>query len=183
MASSKTQSLHDALSADAGAGDRDLPGSDEQFGDDCQFVHLHVHSAFSLLEGALTLKSLLELAVADNQPALAVTDRNNLFGALEFSEKAVEQGVQPIMGCKLAIDFEDGKDHQPRSGMVSLPFLVLLAQNETGFSNLRLLVSRAHLASEAKDPPHIKLTDLQAHAEGLICLTGGREGPLYRLSL
>ncbi len=71
------------------------------------FIHLHTHSAYSLLEGAVQPKRLQELAIADGQPALAITDRNSLFGALEFSEKASELGLQPIMGSKLAVDFSD----------------------------------------------------------------------------
>ena len=69
------------------------------------FVHLHAHSAYSLLEGAIQPKRLQELAISDEQPALAITDRNNLFGALEFSQNAAGRGLQPIMGCMLAVDF------------------------------------------------------------------------------
>ncbi len=96
------------------------------------FVHLHVHSAYSLLEGAVQLSRLVDLAVADGQPALAVTDRNNLFGALEFSEKASSKGIQPIMGAKLAVDFEDGADRKPRSGMVDFGCLVFLGDGRRG---------------------------------------------------
>ena len=73
------------------------------------FVHLHVHTSFSLREGALPLGKLLKLAAADGQPALAVTDTNNLFGALEFSEKASKDGLQPIAGVQLAVDFADAE--------------------------------------------------------------------------
>ena len=71
------------------------------------FVHLHVHSAYSLLEGALTISKLAEFAKADHQPALALTDTDNMFGALEFSEKLAGYGIQPIVGCALALDFGD----------------------------------------------------------------------------
>ena len=71
------------------------------------FVHLHVHSAYSLLEGALTIAKLAEFAKADHQPALALTDTDNMFGALEFSEKLAGYGIQPIVGCALALDFGD----------------------------------------------------------------------------
>jgi hypothetical protein len=66
------------------------------------FVHLHVHSSYSLLEGALPIARLAELAKADHQPALALTDTDNMFGALEFSEKLAGYGIQPIVGCALA---------------------------------------------------------------------------------
>ena len=78
------------------------------------FVHLHVHSSYSLLEGALTIARLAELAKADQQPALALTDTDNMFGALEFSEKLSGSGIQPIIGCALAVDFGDS-DHGPRN--------------------------------------------------------------------
>ncbi len=71
------------------------------------FVHLRVHSAYSLLEGALPIKTLAALAAADRMPALGIADTGNLFGALEFSEKMVEQGIQPIVGCQVAVDFGD----------------------------------------------------------------------------
>ena len=71
------------------------------------FVHLHVHSAYSLLEGALPIGKLAEFAKADKQPALALTDTDNMFGALEFSEKLAGYGIQPIVGCALAVDFGD----------------------------------------------------------------------------
>lgn len=93
------------------------------------FVHLHAHSAYSLLEGALTIARLAKLAKADRQPALALTDSDNMFGALEFSEKLAGEGIQPIVGCALSIDFADqdrgarGAPHHARA----LPRLVLLA--------------------------------------------------------
>src|SRR5580693_9527139 len=71
------------------------------------FVHLHLHSAYSLLEGALPIARLAELAKADRQPALALTDTDNMFGALEFSSKMAGAGIQPIIGCALAVDFAD----------------------------------------------------------------------------
>ncbi len=71
------------------------------------FVHLHVHSSYSLLEGALSIARLCELAKADRQPALALTDTDNMFGALEFSDKMAAAGIQPIVGCALAVDFAD----------------------------------------------------------------------------
>ena len=73
------------------------------------FVHLHLHTSFSLREGALTIANLIKFAKADDQPALAITDTNNLFGALEFSEKVSKEGIQPIIGCQLTVDFGDGK--------------------------------------------------------------------------
>ena len=76
------------------------------------FVHLHVHSSYSLLEGALTIAKLAELAKADRQPALALTDTDNMFGTLEFSDKMAASGIQPIVGCAISVDFGD---HDPNS--------------------------------------------------------------------
>src|SRR5918992_657458 len=90
------------------------------------FVHLHVHSSYSLLEGALTISRLAELATADRQPALALSDTDNMFGALEFSDKIARAGIQPIVGCALAVDFGD-QDTSPRAGgtMVERPRIIL----------------------------------------------------------
>src|SRR3974377_440613 len=91
------------------------------------FLHLHVHSSYSLLEGALTIARRAELAKADRQPALALTDTDNMFGALEFSDKMANAGVQPIIGCALAVDFGD-QEGGPRAGAPPVrPRIVLLA--------------------------------------------------------
>ncbi len=79
------------------------------------FVHLHVHSAYSLLKGSIKVAKLADLAKADHQPALALTDMDNMFGALEFSEKLASAGIQPIVGAALSIDFGD-TDHGARNG-------------------------------------------------------------------
>ena len=122
------------------------------------FVHLHVHSAFSLLEGAIPLASLIDMASNDSQPALAVTDRSNLFGALEYSEKSYSKGLQPIVGCTLEVDFEVqdaetehdfSRGQSSQQAMKALPILVLLASNEEGYANLAKLVSLAYLDGEA----------------------------------
>ena len=101
------------------------------------FVHLHVHSSYSLLEGALTIARLAELAKKDRQPALALTDTDNMFGALEFSEKMAGAGIQPIIGCALGIDFAD-QDNRGGAVGESWPRIVLLAARENGYrSRLR----------------------------------------------
>lgn len=143
------------------------------------FVHLRVHSAYSLLEGALPLKALGKLAIADKQPALALTDTGNLFGALEFSEKMAEQGIQPIIGCQLAVWFDDGFEpaRKPQAGAKPLADVVALAADETGYWNLVRLVSRAFMETDAGERPHVSIADLEAAAAGLILLTGGPAGP------
>jgi DNA polymerase III subunit alpha len=141
------------------------------------FVHLHVHSAYSLLEGALTIARLAELAKKDRQPALALTDTDNMFGALEFSEKMASSGIQPIIGCALGVDFGDQDN---RGGTIGQDFarLVLLAAREDGYRSLMRLCSRAYLGTELTERPHIKLAWLAEESKGLIALTGGPSGPL-----
>src|SRR5690348_10324036 len=145
-----------------------------------RFVHLHVHSSYSLLEGALTIARLAELAKKDRQPALALTDTDNMFGALEFSEKMAGSGIQPIIGCALAVDFADQEAGPRASGSLPLarPRIVLLAAREGGYRSLARLNSRAFLETPANEPAHIKLAWLAQEAEGLIALSGGPGGPL-----
>src|ERR1700758_2874631 len=124
------------------------------------FVHLHVHSSYSLLEGALTIARLAELAKKDRQPALALTDTDNMFGALEFSEKLAGYGIQPIVGCALAVDFADHAT-APRTGApAALPLLVLTAAREQGYRNLMRLTSRAFLDVPPGFPPHLRIETL-----------------------
>jgi DNA polymerase-3 subunit alpha len=141
------------------------------------FVHLHVHSSYSLLEGALTIARLAELAKKDRQPALALTDTDNMFGALEFSEKMAGAGIQPIVGCALGVDFGD---HDNRGAAVGEGFarIVLLAAREDGYRSLMRLCSRAYLDTEQTERPHIKLAWLAEESNGLVALSGGPNGPL-----
>jgi DNA polymerase-3 subunit alpha len=143
------------------------------------FVHLHVHSSYSLLEGALPIARLAELAKKDRQPALALTDTDNMFGALEFSEKMAGAGIQPIVGCALAVDFGD---HENRSGTPGEEFarIVFLAAREDGYRSLMRLCSRAYLDTAPTERPHIKIDWLTGETGGLIALSGGPGGPLDR---
>jgi DNA polymerase-3 subunit alpha len=143
------------------------------------FVHLHVHSNYSLLEGALTIPRLAELAKADQQPALALTDTDNMFGALEFSEKLAGSGIQPIIGCALAVDFGDQDQAARNASAGTTPQrLVLLATRDAGYRSLMRLNSRAFLDTPPNEAPHVKLAWLDGETEGLIVLTGGPNGPL-----
>ncbi len=141
------------------------------------FVHMHVHSSFSLLEGALTIARLAELAKKDRQPALALTDTDNMFGALEFSEKMAEAGIQPIIGCALAIDFGD-QENRGAAGGEGFSRVVLLAAREDGYRSLMRLCSRAYLDTEQHERPHVKCAWLTGETAGLIALSGGPNGPL-----
>jgi DNA polymerase-3 subunit alpha len=145
--------------------------------DDVGFVHLRTHSAYSLLEGALQLGRLLDLAKADKQPAIAVTDTSNLFSALEFSEKAWGSGVQPLVGVQIPVDFCDGGVKRGRE-TVHLSEVVLIAAGDEGYANLMDVVSRAYLDTDPSTRAHVTAERLCAHAEGVILLTGGAAGPV-----
>src|SRR5690606_18206101 len=142
------------------------------------FIHLHVHSAFSLLEGAIQLENILKLAAADGQPALGLADTSNLFGALEFSEKATKKGIQPLIGVELPIDFAAAEERVSERGHVAWAgksSVVLMAQSEEGFANLSRLVSRAYMEGE-NGFARLKLDWLYPESlSGLICLSGGPE--------
>ena len=146
------------------------------------FVHLRCHSAYSLLEGAMPLGKLLDLAKADHQPAMGLCDTGNLFGALEFSEKATDKGIQPIAACQIAVDFVDQTAEPGRRPVMHerVPSLVFIARDERGWENLVRLVSRSYTGTEGAEPPHVEPDDLAEFHEGLIVLTGGPTGPIDR---
>ena len=143
------------------------------------FVHLRVHDAFSLSEGAIKIPDLAELCAKHDMPAVGVADTGNLFGALEFSLAMRTKGVQPIIGCQIAIQREDS-GVLGGAGLAS-DWLVLLAQSEQGYGNLLDLVSRSYLNSAAEDSPQVALADLETRNAGLIALTGGVGGAVGRL--
>ncbi|NJM83502.1 MAG: DNA polymerase III subunit alpha [Tabrizicola sp.] len=145
-----------------------------------RFIHLRLHTEHSLLEGAVPVKKLVDLCKAAAIPAVAVTDTNNMFAALEFSVLATGAGVQPIIGCQVSLAHDPAQaGERPRAPAP----VVLLAQNEAGYRNLMKLNTRLYIDGEmagAGHLPQVTLAELAAAAEGLICLTGGPEGPLGR---
>ncbi|MGV3552368.1 DNA polymerase III subunit alpha [Rhizobium sp.] len=147
-----------------------------------QFVHLRVHSAYSLLEGALPVKKVIAKAVADDQPAIGLTDTSNLFAALEFAKTASGEGLQPIIGCQLAIDMEDdtGDERTNRQPQLKkLPVIVMLAATAEGYYRLSHLVSRSYMEGEGGHGSiHIKRSWLGEGVPGVIVLTGARGGPV-----
>ena len=151
------------------------------------FIHLRVHSAYSLLEGALPVSKLTALVADSGMPALALTDTNNLFGALEFSEALAGKGIQPIVGCTLSIAFEaatpdagEPVDPGESETLSADGSLALLAKNETGYANLMALTSTAFLEHGEHGEPCVSFADLRAHSDGLLILTGGPDGPIDR---
>ncbi len=147
------------------------------------FVHLRVHTAYSLTEGAIKVPDLVTACVREQMPAVAVADSGNLFGALEFAMAAAGKGVQPIVGCQLAISLdEDGGGGLKKAGPGQVPDqLVVLVQNEAGYQNLLDLVSKSFLEGEPGQDPQLSLNDLEGKTAGLIALTGGPKGAVGRL--
>ncbi|MBL4810774.1 MAG: DNA polymerase III subunit alpha, partial [Rhodobacteraceae bacterium] len=160
---------------------------------DPRFIHLRLHSEHSLLEGAIPVKKLFEgglnprdrtgktrlpsMVEAAGIPAVALTDSNNMFAALEFSEAAAKAGVQPIIGCQISLAYlavEPGKAPPAPAS------IVLLAQNEAGYQNLMKLNSCLYLP-EDNVPAQVSMDDLRQFGDGLICLSGGPTGPAGRL--
>lgn len=138
------------------------------------FVHLRTHSAYSLSEGAIKPDKIAALAKAGNMPAAAITDTGNLFGALEFSQYCTGKGIQPIIGCQVALARQDN----PR--LPAEP-MVLLAQDATGMANLQRLSSIGFLDTDPTLKPQLPLARIAENSAGLLLLTGGTTGPIGRM--
>ena len=140
------------------------------------FVHLHLHSSYSLLEGAISVKNLQKLCIGDNMPAVAITDTGNMFAALEFSELLANSGIQPIVGCQINLKYD------PNNDAIKPQPIVLLAKDELGYQNLMKLSTISYLEHDESDP-YIEFGDLELNSEGLICLSGGVDGPMGQVLL
>ena len=136
------------------------------------FVPLRVLSSYSMLEGAIDPKAIAKLAKERGFPAIAICDRNGLYGSSMFASACIEEGVQPIIGTMLGVLADDGEtvDHMP-----------LFAQDEDGWNNLCHLVSRAHLDRPLERIPHVAMADFEGHTDGLVASSGASEGALTRL--
>ncbi len=146
------------------------------------FVHLRVHSAFSLLEGAMQPDELAKLCKKHRMPAIAVTDTNNLFGLYDIAEALTKAGVQPIVGCQLTLQLE-GAERRGGTGAARGPSgaVALLVQSAAGYANLMKLASQAHLDVQPGEAPHITWAQLERYNADLIVLTGGPKGVLNKL--
>jgi len=142
------------------------------------FVHLRVRSAYSLLEGAIKADKIGALAKADGMPAVALADRANLFGALEFSVATKGEGVQPVIGCALPVS---GVGEPLADRWAKTTTVMLLAQSERGYLNLCELSSAAYLEIDASEDPHVPWEKVCALSEGLLLLSGGPDGPVDHL--
>ena len=132
------------------------------------FVHLHLHTEYSLVDGLIRIKNLVKQAAAAGMPAVAVTDMSNLFALIKFYKAALSAGIKPIIGVEMWVQ---------RSGWEPAR-LVLLCQNLAGYRHLTRLVSRSYLQGQQRGMPVLDLAWLEGNTAGLIALSGGREGEL-----
>jgi DNA polymerase-3 subunit alpha len=133
------------------------------------FVHLHLHTEYSLVDSTVRVASLMEQATRDGMPAVAMTDQNNLFGLVKFYRRAMAAGVKPIIGADLRIANQDDK---------SRPYtLIVLCQDENGYRNLSQLITRAHLEGRVRGEPMLRREWFTPEScSGLIALSGGAHG-------
>ncbi|MEN8184480.1 MAG: DNA polymerase III subunit alpha, partial [Myxococcota bacterium] len=147
------------------------------------FVHLHLHTQYSLLDGAIKLAPLFERAKSLSMPAVGMSDHGNLFGAVEFYEKAREAGIKPILGCEVYVAagsrFDKERRERDRSGFDAISHLLLIATNEVGYRNLVYLVSKGYLEGFYYKP-RVDLDLLRQRSEGLIATSGCLSSPVCR---
>ena len=147
------------------------------------FVHLRSHSAYSLLKGAIKVPKLISLAKTNNMPAIALVDHDNLFGSLEFSEYAVKEGVQPILGITLSI-VPYGVDNHGAANQRAVPDqLLVYAKDEVGYANLLRLASVEYVSPALDQAPLVEYATVAQYSAGLICLTGGLQGGFGKMLL
>jgi DNA polymerase-3 subunit alpha len=155
-------------------------------GNAAEFVHLRVHTSYSLSEGALRIKELGPLCRQQGMPAIAITDTNNLFGGLEFSVSLAQQGIQPIIGLQLGLARPDIGGLGPVAGQRARARpepVVLLVQDEAGYRNLLRLIDALYAKVDVDPLPQVPIEALLARSDGLILLTGGPAGPVGRALL
>ena len=134
------------------------------------FVHLHLHTDYSLVDGCIRVKALAKSVAAAGMPAVAVTDQSNLFAMVKFYRAAIAAGVKPIIGVDLWVQNPDDVN-QPTK-------LILLCQNHEGYLNLTRLISRSYIEGQHNGIPMIQQAWLQGENDGLIALSGGRNGDI-----
>ena len=150
-----------------------------------QFVHLRVHTAYSLSEGAMLVPKLMHKLHDLGIPAIAVTDTANMFGGKAFSKYASDEGIKPILGCQFYLRNPDADDVLKARGRTIEPDkIVLLVMNAEGYANIMKLMKRSYLDNpQFNEKPQLKMSDLEELNGGLIALTAGVEGQPGRLLL
>lgn len=146
------------------------------------FVHLHLHTEYSLLDGAVRIPKLMERAKELGMPAVAMTDHGNLYGAVEFYQEARNAGIKPIIGCEAYLAPGAMTERKDVPGRRRSSHLTLLAETNEGYANLVRLISKAHLEG-MYSKPRIDKAALAEHAGGLICLSGCINGEINELLL
>ncbi|NJN47234.1 MAG: PHP domain-containing protein, partial [Candidatus Competibacteraceae bacterium] len=136
------------------------------------FVHLHLHTEYSLVDGLIRVKPLIKAVAAAGMPAVAVTDMSNLFAMIKFYRAAHAAGIKPLVGAELWVQDQEEPSR-----------LVLMCQDLMGYRHLTRLISRAYLEGQQRGVPIVQKAWLEGASEGLIALSGGREGELGRLLL
>jgi len=152
---------------------------------DPKFIHLRVHTAYSLSEGAIKIDALMKKLCEMNMPAVAMTDTGNMFGGKAISAYASDAGIKPILGCQFFLKNPDSDNILKTKGKtLARDKFVLLVQNEVGYQNIMKLMKLFYLDHTATgDEPQLTFEDLEKFNEGLIALTAGFEGPVGRLLL
>jgi len=139
------------------------------------FIHLRVHTEYSLVDGLVRVKSLMPAVDAGGMPAVALTDQSNLFAMVKFTRAALGAGIKPIIGVDALVRHGEDQD---------APFqMVLLAQDKQGYLNLSELISKSYLEGQHRGVPIIQAEWIEQHAEGVIALSGGRQGDIGRALL
>ncbi|WP_421838412.1 DNA polymerase III subunit alpha [Novosphingobium sp.] len=148
------------------------------------FVPLRIFSSYTMLDGAIDPKAIAKTAAERGFPAIAITDRNGLYGSVAFAKACFDMGVQPVIGTMLAVA-RPAREGAANTGFgasaPTIDWLALYAQDAVGYDNLCHLVSQAHLARPLEFAPHVPLAELAGHTDGLLCLTAAGEGALTRL--
>ena len=139
------------------------------------FIHLRVHTEYSLVDGVVRVKPLMQALNDNHMPAVALTDQCNLFAMVKFTRAALGSGIKPIIGVDALVRYEDNQE---------APFqMVLLAQTKKGYLNLSELISRSYLEGQHRGVPIIQAEWIEQRAEGIIALSGGRNGDIGRALL
>ncbi|NOQ69070.1 MAG: DNA polymerase III subunit alpha, partial [Gammaproteobacteria bacterium] len=139
------------------------------------FIHLRVHTEYSLVDGVVRVKPLMQALAEGNMPAAALTDQSNLFAMVKFTRAALASGIKPVIGVDALVRFGENQE---------APFqMVLLAQNKKGYLNLSELISKSYLEGQHRGQPIMQAEWIQQHAEGIIALSGGRQGDIGRALL
>ena len=144
------------------------------------FIHLRVHTAYSLLEGAIKVEKLAKWAVDNNMPAIGMADSGNIYGAMALAKEAAGKGVQPILGCQLLIKSPEREKNAFKVEKPTYDKVVVIVQSEQGYQNLLLHFTPYYMGADKQAQPHLTLEELMENTEGLILLTGGAEGILGR---